>query len=162
MIGRYAVLSQRIRQVLAEIVEVVARVERTMSRRQPETIEDDVFLDAAALNLHAFYTGLERIFRQIAAEIDGSVPSGTDWHRILMKQMTTDLPGVRPAVLSAGTALSLDEFLRFRHVVRNGYALKLDPERVERLVARVPPAFATARIEILCFADVLDQLAQAS
>lgn len=162
MIGRYTVLSQRIRQELAEIAELVDRVERTMERRQPFMVEDEVFLDAAALNLHAFYTGLERIFRQIAVDMDGSVPSGADWHRGLLKQMTTDLPEVRPAVLTSETAMILDEFLRFRHVVRNIYTFHLDPERVELLVGRLPPVFATARGELLRFADVLDTLAHAS
>lgn len=162
MIGRYAVLSQRIRQELEEITEVVERIERTMERRQPNSPEDEVFLDASALNLHAFYTGLERIFRQIAVEIDGSVPSGADWHRALMKQMTTEIPGLRPAVLSSTTAQDLDEFLRFRHVVRTIYAFNLDPERVERLVSRLSPVFTTDRVELLRFADVLDTLANAS
>jgi hypothetical protein len=81
VIGRYAVLAGRIRQDLAEIESIVARVERAVQARGLNPADEDLFLDAAALNLHAFYTGLERIFSHIAASLDQSVPRGTDSHR---------------------------------------------------------------------------------
>jgi hypothetical protein len=162
MIGRYAVLSQRIRQELAEIETVVTRVERAMAMRQVGSVEDDLYLDAAALNLHAFYTGLERIFRQIGVELDGSVPAGGEWHRDLLQQMAAELPGLRPLALSTETARALNEYLRFRHIVRNIYAFQLDPERVERLTSRLPLVWATTRAELLRFADVLDDLAHSA
>ena len=73
--------------------------------------------------------GLERVLHHIAAMVDGSVPAGREWHRDLLRQMGIALPQVRPEVLSAGTIKALDEYLRFRHVVRNVYAFEFDPER---------------------------------
>ena len=50
--------------------------------------------------LHSFYTGVENIFKRIALEIDGELPSGDYWHRQLLERMTE--PGMsRPAVISA-------------------------------------------------------------
>ena len=37
---------------------------------------DDLYVDAAALNVHGFYAGLERISTLIAERLDGSLPSG--------------------------------------------------------------------------------------
>jgi hypothetical protein len=110
------------------------------------------------LNLHDFYAGLERIFHQIATTVDGGLPTGREWHRDLLKQMQVDLPDLRPPVLSAEAGEAIDEFLRFRHIVRNIYAFEFDPERVERLVQMMPSAFQQAETELLVFAEFLEQV----
>lgn len=160
MIERYAIAAGRVRQELEGIERVVERAERAMAvaRQRPE--EQDLYLDSAALNLHDFYAGVERIFRHIAANIDRSVPSGREWHRELLGQMNMALPQIRPQVISAETLQVIDEFLRFRHVVQNVYAFEFDPERIERLIQRLQPCFEQVRAELLAFADFLDGLAQ--
>jgi hypothetical protein len=158
MIERYAVVAGRIRQELADLERVVARSERAIAAVQRQTEEQDLYLDSAALNLHDLYAGLERIFRQIATAVDKSVPSGSDWHRELLRQMTVSLPQIRPQVLTVETANTIDEYLRFRHVVRNIYTFKFDAERIELLVQRLRPSFEQVQIELLAFADFLDQL----
>jgi hypothetical protein len=88
----------------------------------------------------------------IASNIDGNLPSGQEWHRDLLLQMGLDLPQVRPAVLSSGSIQNLEEYLRFRHVVRNVYTFSLNPDRVGKLVADLEPVFAQLRQELLAFA----------
>jgi hypothetical protein len=122
VIASYAVLASRIRQDLSELERVVGRVERAAQARRERSEEQDLFLDSVALNLHDFYTGLERIFMHIASVVDQTLPTGTDWHRELLRQMTVEVPAVRPAVLSEEGSNAVDEFLRFRHVVRHFYA----------------------------------------
>jgi uncharacterized protein YutE (UPF0331/DUF86 family) len=159
VIGRYAVLAGRIRQDLAELERVVERVERAVQAGRRHTEEQDLLLDSAALNLHDFYSGLERIFTHIASDADQSVPSGPDWHRELLRQMTVEIPGLRPQVLSAEVAGALDEYLGFRHVVRHVYAFELDLERVERLVSRLRPTFRDLTVALSAFATFLECLA---
>jgi len=160
VIGRYAVVASRIRQDLVEIERVVRRVERAILAARHHTAEQDLFLDSAALNLHDFYSGLERIFEHIASGVDRSIPSEHDWHRELLRQMAAEIPGLRPQVISRETADAVDEYLRFRHVVRNVYAFELHPERIERLASDLGPAFDQARSELLAFAAFLEGLAQ--
>jgi hypothetical protein len=159
MIGRYAVLASRIRQDVAELERVVERVERALQARQHHPAERDLFLDSAALNLHDFYSGLERIFSHIASSVDQSTPAGPDWHRELLRQMTVEIPGLRPRVLAPEAATNVDEFLRFRHVVRNVYTFELDPERVESVASRLRPTFRDVRSALLAFAASLEGLA---
>ena len=161
MIERYAITAGRIRQELTNLEQVVERAERAVAAARQRPEEQDLYLDSAALNLHDFYAGLERIFRHIAANVDRSVPSGHDWHRELLRQMNVAMPQLRPRVVSEHTLRSIDEFLRFRHVVQNVYAFEFDPERIERLVQRTRPAFEQIQAELLAFADFLDGLAQA-
>jgi hypothetical protein len=160
MIEDYLVVAGRIRQELAELEWVVARAERAISAARHRAEDQDLYIDSAALNLHDFYAGLERIFHQIATTIDGKLPTGREWHRDLLQQMQTDLPDLRPLVLSNEAKQALDEFLRFRHVVRNIYAFQFDPESVERLVQLMSPAFQQAQTELLAFAEFLEQVGQ--
>ena len=160
MIGRYVVLAGRIRQELAEIGRLVGRIARAVLAASRHTADADLFLDSAALNLHDFYSGLERIFTHIASTVDQSVPSGHNWHRELLRQMAVEIPGLRPQAVSAETARTVDEYLRFRHVVRHIYAFEFDAERVERLASRLRPTFETVRADLVAFATFLEGLAQ--
>ena len=160
MIGRYAVLAGRIRQDLAAIGRVVQRVEQARQAARRDTPERSLFVDSAALNLHDVYTGLERLFEQIASVVDRSVPSARDWHRELLRQMTVDVPGLRPPVLSAETAAAIDEYRRFRHVVRNVYAFELDEERVDDLARSLGPTFERISADLRAYATFLEGLAE--
>jgi hypothetical protein len=160
VIGRYAVLASRIRQDLAEIERSVDRTERAVLAGRQNTADQDLFLDSAALNMHDFYTGLERLFTQIAASVDESVPSGPDWHRELLRQMVVEIPGLRPGVISDDIARDVDEYLRFRHVIRHIYAFELDSERVERLASRLRPTFREVGATLAAFATWLEELAK--
>jgi hypothetical protein len=91
-----------------------------------------------ALNLHGLYSGLERIFEKIASTIDGSVPSGVNWHQELLNQMAVEVPRIRPAVISVDLKKDdLEEYRGFRHVVRNVYTYRLDPEKLRPLVKNI-------------------------
>jgi len=156
----YLVLASRMRQEIEDVAQTVQRAEAAMAAMEESSKYGDLLLDSAALNLHDFYSGLERIFQHLAGGLDGSIPEGRDWHQELLCQMTVELPQIRPAVIGESTRRCLDEFLRFRHVVRNVYAFDFDRHRIESLVEKARPCFGLVRTEILAFADVLQQLAQ--
>lgn len=160
MIERYAVVAGRITQELADLEQVVTRIERAMAMARQAVPDADLYLDSVALNLHDFYAGLERALHQVAALVDDSVPGGAEWHRELLRQMAIPLPNVRPQVLSAETVKALDEYLRFRHVVRNVYAFEFDPEQMDRLVQRLRPTFDRTRRDLEALIDFLTQLTQ--
>lgn len=147
-------LASRIRQELTELERVLARVGEGWQRARRSS--DDFYLDAVALNLHGFYSGLERIFTLVAETIDGSMPKGENWHMLLLEQMTKEIPRVRPAVVSKKVAERLNEFRGFRHVVRNVYTYRFDPAKVEKLVASAPDLFLQVKSELSAFADFLE------
>ena len=161
MIARYIVSAERIRRELEELERVVTRVRRAVEATEGDSVDRDLYWDAIALNLHDFYTGLERILRHIAAQVDGHLPEGSEWHQELLLQMATQLPRIRPAVFSAGTIKRLDEYLRFRHVVRNVYAFEFDPQRIRPLVEALAGDLARVKSELAVFIDFLEGLADA-
>ncbi len=67
-------------------------------------------------------------------------------------------PNIRPAVLSKETIIVLDEYLRFRHVVRNVYTFEFDAERLDHLVKNLRLAFDLVRAELVAFADFLNHI----
>jgi hypothetical protein len=148
-------LIERIHQELGEIPRVLVRMNEGWEHFRRSN--NDHFLDGVALNLHSFYLGVERILTQIAETIDGNLPRGENWHLLLLQRMMTENPRIRPAVLSTETGMKLDEYRRFRHVVRNVYTYNLDPVKVEKLVGSAPRLFTQIKAELLAFAAFLEQ-----
>ena len=97
----------------------------------------------------------------IAAEIDESRPSGSQWHRDLLAQMVLSVPGVRPAVIVPETQAALGDYLEFRHVVRNVYTFNLRTERVVELTRDMRKTFEFCRNDLLAFAAFLQKLSTA-
>jgi hypothetical protein len=158
MIEGYIVLAGRIRKELDDIQRLISRANRAIRTARKNPQDADLYIDSASLNMHDVYSGFERIFKQIAATVDGNVPENAEWHRELLEQMGLNLPKVRPPVLSSESIEQLDEYLRFRHVVRNVYTFSFDPERIERLVKDLEPTFDQIREELLAFANFLEKV----
>lgn len=150
-----AVPAARIR---SELDELSALVERALQgwQRAAKT-NDEYYLDGVALNLHGFYSGVERLFEKIASDVDATVPSGANWHRELLDQMSTEVPGVRPAVISAALREQLEPYRGFRHVVRNVYTYRLSPDKMKNLILNLPALHAEVRAALSAFAEFLQQ-----
>lgn len=138
--GELRTLIARIRRDLAVVHRINERIDRAVGRW--ESAEDgpaDPELTAAtALHLETLYTAVEGLFGRVANTMEGSLPKGDDWHRLLLEQMTLDIEGVRPAVIDADLARQLDLLRRFRHRIRHAYEEELDRQRMaEVLAARV-------------------------
>lgn len=154
MTERLKHLSMRIRNELPEIEHTLKRAAEGMKRTKQTG--DDYYLDGVALNLHSFYSGIERIFELIAANVDDIRPGGENWHQTLLNQMADEVTDVRPAVISESVRLGFDEYRGFRHVVRNVYTYKFDSARIEKLTKKAGPLFTRLRAELMAFADFLE------
>ena len=135
MIESYIVLAGRIRKELDDLERLVSRATRAINTAKRNPKDTDLYIDSASLNLHDIYSGFERVFKQ-----------------------GLDLPKVRPPVLTSNSIQRLDEYLRFRHVVRNVYTFSFDPERIGRLVEELEPVFHQIRQELLAFAGFLEKV----
>lgn len=79
--------------MLKDVEKSIQRV-RLLMKKAIQT-NDDGYWDGVALNLHAFYTGLEHIFEDIARTVEQSAPARKDWHADLLTQMATPIPNIR-------------------------------------------------------------------
>ena len=141
-----------LRRVAAEVTNELASLERLAAELAGAPSGSDTYsLRARGSILHDFYSGVERIFVRIAGELNGGVPQAERWHQELLGDMVLQIPKVRPAVIDAGLAKDLGEYLRFRHVFRNVYGSGLEADRLQALADRVPATLAAFRQRIGAF-----------
>jgi hypothetical protein len=152
---QFLALATRIRNELVEIKRLLTRIEEGWQRAVRSN--DDFYRDSVALNLHGWYSGLERLFVLIAENIDGGLPKGENWHQALLLQMTQDISSIRPAVISEDTCGRLAEYRGFRHIVRNVYTFQFEIDKMTRLVVGVSEVFVRVEAELLAFASFLEQ-----
>lgn len=154
--SQYAALAARIRASLSDIQNTVERANLLGGKALRSG--DDGFWDGVALNLHSYYTGIEHIFEDIGRTMDISLPAGSEWHLDLLVQMSGEINGMRPAVISRSTRECLDAYRGFRHVVRNVYAFNLRPARLKELVDGLNSCFQAVKADLESFANFLDKL----
>lgn len=146
-----------LREIVIDIENEIDRLDQLEERTRSVQVEilanpqlADLLAESLALKLHNFYTGCERIFQIIASELNGGLPSGYDWHRRLLNRMANP-QDYRPAVLREETAQKLNEYLGFRHVVRNIYGFELDKQRLEILAGNYYEVWEQTREDIQTF-----------
>jgi len=149
-------LAGRIRVYLDELDRVINRIIMLSSKAVKS--DDDGYWDGVALNLHGYYSGVERIFEDVARTIDGTLPSGSDWHFGLLIQMSGETTNQRPPVISNKLRTSLDEYRGFRHVVRNVYAFNFRPARLKELVDNLSGCHSMLQRELSDFCKFLNSL----
>lgn len=156
--SRYGILAARLGRELSNLEKTVLRA--TQQADKARRTGDDDYCHAVGLSLQNFYMGSERLFELIAQEIDGSVPSGSSSHRLLLDQMALGIPQVRPPVVEESTRLKLDEYRKFRHFVVHNYGFELQGRRVLELADELPECFGELRQQMQAFTEFLVALEQ--
>lgn len=142
----HTVLIARIKRELGHISAQYGETEEQLT--VAKATGQNAYWMAVSLSLHAIYTGLEKIFEQIARSVDGNLDKGERWHKALLEQMAMEITGVRTAVIDFQTLEALEAYLAFRHVVRSHYAYRLEPDKIEE----------NFRILENCYESIVQQL----
>ena len=140
--------------VLGKAAAEAGRARRASVRRprgRADALDEWIRLTAVASGLEHVYSGMEKAFKIIAAEIDGAVPTGEDWHARLCALMFTPVPGRRPAVLPGKLRPDLDDLRAFRHRVRNFYGSELMASVVKEKATGAPATVAKVRRALRAF-----------
>lgn len=156
---------ERIPNLISEIKDelslldiLVTDIIHTAERIPKSKPGKSIYEESIALKLHNFYTGYERIFQKIADDINGGVPRSLGWHKRLLKSMSLEIENIRPPLISKDTARLLEEYLAFRHVVRNIYGFEIDSERLQRLIDKIRGTHERLKKEINSFNRFLKKL----
>jgi hypothetical protein len=83
-----------------------------------------------AVALHHGYSAIEAVLERSARTIEGSLPTGPDWHVALLEATVLEVPEVRPALISRDSFHLLRRLLAFRHFFRHAYAISWDTEKL--------------------------------
>lgn len=115
-------------------------------------------LEATAFELARAYNVVEQMCLRIAREFENHLERDGGWHDALLRRMTLQVPGIRPALFGADVKQDLDELRRFRHLVHHAYDVILREDRILALVHIA--AKLAGQIDPLCEAFV-DEVAVA-
>ena len=126
-----------------ELFEAYRAAIRKSSQQEPDFIERS----ALATMLHSFYTGIENIFKRVALEIDGDIPSGSASHSDLLTAMTRPTAS-RPPVISEELHVRLSVYLSFRHVFRHAYSFQLEWDKMRDLVQQSQTTWQQLQTEL--------------
>ncbi len=141
-----------------EIESIKRKLSRLKKEKDPENI--DSHIKAIAASLHSIYSGYENIIERIVRAIDGDIPSGRDYHLMLLKRALTPIQDVRPFIISIETFRLLDELRTYRHKFTNIYLYLLSAKRIIELAHRGIDSFKTFEQDIKTFLKFLSSKTQ--
>lgn len=133
----------------AEILEELANTKRIVGIIRsrvtglpvPSSDAYEAYIDSIAHNLENFYLAVEEIFKMISVATAEGLPEGERWHSTLLKNMTKEIKGVRPSVITEETYELMDDYRKFRHLARNIYTFNILPDKVLILAKTVNKTF---------------------
>lgn len=67
------------------------------------------------------YTSLEGAFERILELLGEEKPTGPNYHADLLRRLSREIAGSRPAIIHGGLLEAIDQARRFRHVARKSY-----------------------------------------
>lgn len=152
-------LIAEIENELAHLKRVSVQVEEARSRFG-DAEPNGFGTQGVALVLHDFYNAAENVFKRIASELGEGLPKGGDWHAILLRNMTLQIPTIRPSVISDETASLLDQFRRFRHRVRHAYGFTLRWSTMYGLLDEFDEAYRAFVADVRRFVAFLREMAE--
>ena len=124
-------LTQRINDEFDKIDGTVSDIAKALEDIEGLPVAAKPYIeDSIAHKLADIYNGIENIFERIAREVDTVMLTGSQWHKNLLAQMTTQRPERGP-VITEDTSLQLEHLLDFRHKVNNIYDRELNYELTE-------------------------------
>ena len=125
-------LIQNISDERIKIEKSIKGIQKALQRIKTAPLEYKIAIEVAmAKRLSDCYIGMENIFRQIALEVDLSVPDGNREHTELLVQMAEPY-GERSPVISEITFGHLQEFLEFRYLFLRRSMEELGYEKTEQ------------------------------
>lgn len=137
-------------------MELYPEIKATTVKGLP--VEDIVIVRAIAGIVNDYYTCIERILSVTARTIDNYMPADESWHIELIEQMSNDIPGVRPNVISSNNVELLKDLRSYRHVFRGKYGFNLDINKLFDILQYLPRLSISFRYDIELFLTKIEAL----
>jgi hypothetical protein len=145
---------------LENISRIVGIIEKRRKEIKKNKLNADVYLDSIVHNIENFYMGIEEIFKKIAIFTNEGIPEGPRWHSALIKGMARNISGVRPFVIKDETRTLLDEYRKFRHLVRNIYTFNIIPQKVMKMARDIKKTFNVFKRDINNFINLIKKISR--
>ena len=104
--------------------------------------------DACGHHLSRLFNVIEQLARRVANAFENHIDERGGWHAELIRRMTLDIGGVRPALFPREFVAPLQELRGFRHVFTHAYDLETDPEKLRLVLSKAGEV--TPKLESEC------------
>ena len=108
------------------------------------------------------YTACEDLLKSIAGTFENNISDFSRYHLELLKVMSSDIPGIRPALLNDKSYSILDRLRSFRHFIRHGYDYDLDKDELSFLQNKLNVSFDNVISDVDDFELFLNKLVNES
>lgn len=136
-------------ELMDQTVSEIEAIQTDLGSRQPSRREV-----AAAAFLSDFYNGVENVLKRISHCYEIRLPTGEDWHTELFNRFCEPAFQNLPVVFGHEQMSTMAVFRRFRHVIRHGYVMLLDWERIASELGSLGPAYAAFKTRLHKLFDV--------
>lgn len=121
-----ALINSEIKAHLKIIADVYTKIEeRAAHDNEPSRLE------SLGYQLHNLYCAFEDLFKTVAGFFENSIDDMTRYHSELLRRMTMDIEGIRPALIDNDSYRLLDNLRAFRHFFRHAYLYEIEPRKVK-------------------------------
>jgi len=124
-------LKDRLKVEFENIEKCLKEIPKTKSCSELSLIE----LAGVSTLLHNFYSGVEKILKDILTSQNVALPEGASWHKDLVQL------AVENKIILQETSQMLNPYLAFRHFFAHAYVIHFDAEQIEPLVQEVETVF---------------------
>jgi hypothetical protein len=114
-------------ELLADAAEAASALAAARQRRQTSGAAG---LEAAGFQLVRLYNIVEQMALRVAKAFENNIDDESRWHTELMRRLSLEIPGVRPALWPPSLIAPMGQLRGFRHVFNHAYDLSIDPERL--------------------------------
>ncbi|MBP7074262.1 MAG: hypothetical protein KBA81_02640 [Rhabdochlamydiaceae bacterium] len=111
-----------------------------------------------AMKVQQFYTALEDLLKQIAKSFENHIDTMTNFHKELLIRMNTEIPKIRPAVISHQNYIFLDKLRAFRHFIRHAYDCELNENELLLIQKKLEEDYPSLQSELQSFRSFVQRL----
>lgn len=149
-----------LRKEIEADLAAVDRLMRDMAEARGQVPAEPTQRDLSHIGylLHGIYTAWESALHRIATVFENRLDP-SQWHVQLLRRMTLDIPGIRPAVIDAATCEHLVALRSFRHFFRHSYAVRLRWPRMKLALDAFDEAAPLVADRLAEFLEQVEQIA---
>jgi len=140
----------------------ISQIDKLLSESQPLQDlcrlkkPDFIELSAAAMVLHSFYNGIENIILMIVKNYEEKLPSGNNWHMELLEKASVQI-GDRKIIINNELKNQLEEYRKFRHIVRHIYNYKINWTMMEGIMNNMNSIWSKLKDDLSKFLETEEE-----
>lgn len=142
------------KKVLFEIDQIDDHIHSSSPLFNLCKIKEPDYVEKCAISmiLHSFYNGIENILLLIIKNKDSNLPNGIRWHKELLNKAFEKTDN-RTEIFRTELYIPLNEYLRFRHFVRNTYGFQLKWEDMKTMLFDLHILWNNAKEDLKIFIE---------